>query len=116
MFATRRRFHNFDIWPGFVDALAAVLMVIIFVLMTFVVAQLYLTDALNERDQSLASLSRQVEDLSKSLTTERLSKEEVQKIRLRLEAQITALTNQLNISTQDLTAERIAKTQEAEKA
>ena len=44
MFATRRRIHNFDIWPGFVDALAAVLMVIIFVLMTFVVAQLYLTD------------------------------------------------------------------------
>jgi chemotaxis protein MotB len=116
MFATRRRIHNFDIWPGFVDALAAVLMVIIFVLMTFVVAQLYLTDALNDRDQSLASLSQQIEDLSKNLTTERLSKEEAQKIRLQLEAQITALANQLSISTQDLAAEKIAKTQEAEKA
>ncbi len=116
MFATRRRIHNFDIWPGFVDALAAVLMVIIFVLMTFVVAQLYLTDALNDRDQSLINLNQQIESLSHSLKTERLSKEEAQKTLLHLEAQITALTHQLSVSVQDLAAERIAKTQEAEKA
>jgi chemotaxis protein MotB len=115
MFATRRRIHNFDIWPGFVDALAAVLMVIIFVLMTFVVAQLYLTDALNDRDQSLINLNQQIESLSNNLKAERLSKEEAQKTLLDLEARITALTNQLSVSAQDLTAERMAKTQEVEK-
>jgi len=74
MFATRRRHHIFDIWPGFVDALAAVLMVIIFVLMTFVVAHLYLTDALNDRDQSLTSLNQQIDTLTNNLMMERISK------------------------------------------
>jgi len=116
MFATRRRIHNFDIWPGFVDILAAVLMVIIFVLMTFVVAQLYLTDALNDRDQTLASLNQQIEALSNNLKMERISKEEAQKNLTTLEAQIATLTHQLSINTQDLMAEKIAKTQEAERA
>ncbi|MBM3633551.1 MAG: peptidoglycan -binding protein [Alphaproteobacteria bacterium] len=116
MFAARRRHHSFDIWPGFVDALAAVLMVIIFVLMTFVVAQLYLTDALNDRDQSLLSLNQQIDTLSSQLKMERLSKEEAQKTLSLLEAQIIALTSQLSISAQNLAAEKIAKTQEADKA
>lgn len=116
MFATRRRIHSFDIWPGFVDALAAVLMVIIFVLMTFVVAQLYLTDALNDRDQSLVSLNQQIDTLSKNLAAERLSREEAQKTLLHLEAQITLLTAQLSASAQNLMAEKFARTQEAEKA
>lgn len=116
MFAVRRRHHSFDIWPGFVDALAAVLMVIIFVLMTFVVSQLYLTDALNDRDQSLASLNQQIDTLTHNLKAERLSKEEAQKILLTLESQVTLLTQQLSLSTQDLSAERIAKSQETEKA
>jgi chemotaxis protein MotB len=116
MFATRRRIHNFDIWPGFVDALAAVLMVIIFVLMTFVVAQLYLTDALNDREQSLVSLNQQIAALTSDLKSERLTKEQAQKTLSVLEAQILTLTQQLSVSTQDLAAEKIAKTQEAEKA
>lgn len=116
MFALRRRIHNYDIWPGFVDALAAVLMVIIFVLMTFVVAQLYLTDALNDRDQSLANLNKQIDALTTNLKAERISKEEAQKTLAVLETQITTLTQQLTVSTQDLAAEKIAKTQEAERA
>ena len=116
MFATRRRHHIFDIWPGFVDALAAVLMVIIFVLMTFVVAHLYLTDALNDRDQSLTSLNQQIDTLTNNLMMERISKEEAQKTLTLLEAQILNLTQQLSVSTQDLAAEKIAKTQEAERA
>ena len=43
----RRSRNALDIWPGFVDALATLLMVIIFLLMIFVVAQFYLNDALH---------------------------------------------------------------------
>ena len=35
---SRRRSRDSNIWPGFVDALATLLMVIIFVLMIFIVA------------------------------------------------------------------------------
>ena len=34
-----------NIWPGFVDVLATLLIVIIFVLMVFTVSQIYLSDA-----------------------------------------------------------------------
>ena len=60
-----------DIWPGFVDALATLLMVIIFLLMIFVVAQFFLNDALVGRDQALERLNRQVEELADLLSLER---------------------------------------------
>lgn len=115
MFLARRRAPGFDIWPGFVDALAAVLMVIIFVLMTFVVAHLYLTDALNARDQTLITLNQQIDTLSDHLKTERLSKEEAQKALTHLEAQVTALTVQLSTGIQELADMKSAKEQEGEK-
>ena len=36
-----------NIWPGFVDVLATLLIVIIFVLMVFTVSQIYLSDAIS---------------------------------------------------------------------
>lgn len=61
----------FDIWPGYVDVLSTLLMVIIFVLMVFVIAQFFLSDALSGRDQALDRLNRQVAELSELLSLER---------------------------------------------
>lgn len=61
----KRRHENVEIWPGFVDSLAILLMVIVFVLMTFVVAQLYLTDELSGRNRDLALLKEQIGSLEK---------------------------------------------------
>lgn len=71
--AAKRPRTNFDIWPGFVDALATLLMVIIFLLMIFVVAQFYLNDALLGRDKALDSLNKQVSELAELLDLERKS-------------------------------------------
>ena len=46
---SRRNHHRAEIWPGFVDALATLLMVIIFLLMIFVIAQFFLNDAISGR-------------------------------------------------------------------
>ena len=46
----RQRRPSIDIWPGFVDALSQLVMVIIFVLLVFTAGQFYLTDALSGRD------------------------------------------------------------------
>ncbi len=69
----RRSRNTLDIWPGFVDALATLLMVIIFLLMIFVVAQFYLNDALLGRDKALDSLNKQVAELAELLDLERKS-------------------------------------------
>ena len=67
----RRARSTINIWPGFVDALATLLMVIIFLLMIFVVAQFYLNDALIGRDKALDKLNQQVSELAELLSLER---------------------------------------------
>jgi chemotaxis protein MotB len=76
--ATRRsRRSSIDIWPGFVDALAQLLMVIIFVLLVFTAGQFYLSAALSGRDQALEQLQQQVNELSQLLALERRAKDEL---------------------------------------
>jgi len=58
-----------NIWPGFVDILATLLIVIIFILMVFTVSQFYLSDAVIGRDKALAELNIKIKELSKILAT-----------------------------------------------
>lgn len=60
-----------DIWPGFVDALSTLLIVVLFLLMVFVLAQFFLGQALSGRDAALAQLGRQVDELASLLSIER---------------------------------------------
>ncbi|MET4805345.1 peptidoglycan -binding protein [Limibacillus sp. MBR-115] len=60
-----------NIWPGFVDALATLLLVIIFVLLVFVVAQFYLSTALSGREQALKRLQSEILELTEMLSLER---------------------------------------------
>ncbi|MEM7122844.1 MAG: peptidoglycan -binding protein [Pseudomonadota bacterium] len=62
-----------DIWPGFVDALSALLMVLIFVLVAFMLAQFFLNVAITGRDEALARLESEIAQLSDMLALERQS-------------------------------------------
>ena len=59
-----------NIWPGFVDALAALLMVVIFVLLVFMVAQFYMSNLLSGQEQQVARLRADIEDLEARLLLE----------------------------------------------
>ena len=70
----RRRSHGgggLEAWPGYVDALSTLLMVIIFVLLVFALAQGFLSVALSSRDQALDRVNRQVAELAEMLALER---------------------------------------------
>ena len=73
MAARRRRSggNGLDAWPGYVDALSTLLMVIIFVLLVFVLAQGFLSVALSGRDKALDQVHRQLAELSDMLALER---------------------------------------------
>ncbi|MBU6498803.1 MAG: peptidoglycan -binding protein [Rhodospirillales bacterium] len=58
-------------WPGYVDALSTLLMVIIFVLLVFVLAQAFLSVTLSGRDRTLDLLKRQMAEMSDMLSLER---------------------------------------------
>jgi len=68
---SRRGRHPESTWPGFVDALATLLMVIIFLLMIFVLAQFVLNDAITGRDQRLVQLETRMSELADLLALER---------------------------------------------
>ncbi|MCE2565624.1 peptidoglycan -binding protein [Komagataeibacter sp. FNDCF1] len=57
-------------WPGYVDALSTLLMVIIFVLLVFVLGQAFLSVALNKRQQALDQLEHEVARLGQMLSLE----------------------------------------------
>jgi chemotaxis protein MotB len=66
----RGRGGNLDVWPGYVDALSTLLMVIIFVLLVFVLAQGFLSVALSSREQAVDQLNRRVAELAELLSLE----------------------------------------------
>ncbi len=102
MFAARRRQGHLDIWPGFVDALATLLMVIIFVLMTFVVSQLYLTDALTGREETILNLNKRLDKLTLALGSEEAKAKDLElKVEDR-EKLIDSLSSQLALLQQEI--------------
>jgi len=92
-----------NIWPGFVDVLATLLIVIIFVLMVFTVSQIYLSDAISGRDKALQELRTQISELSKILQTEISEKEEA--LQTLTETESTLSSVQQNLRDQELISE-----------
>lgn len=85
-----RRVENFT-WPGFVDALATLLMVIIFVLMVFVLIQVNLAYRVSGQDATLGEIRQQLASLGELLNIERRASAD-------LAANLAQITNQLNAS------------------
>ena len=72
MILSKKRKRNVDYtWPGFVDALSSLLMVIIFVLMIFVLSQFFLSQKMSGQDEALIELKSNLIELSKLLSIER---------------------------------------------
>ena len=92
-----------NIWPGFVDVLATLLIVIIFVLMVFTVSQIYLSDAISGRDKALQQLRIQISELSKILQSEISAKEEVLENLTETESTLTGV--QQDLKQQELISE-----------
>ena len=66
----KRNSDNF-IWPSFVDALASLLMVIIFILMVFVLSQYYVSQKLSGKDQALSKLKTDILNITNKLNIEK---------------------------------------------
>ncbi|GBO86483.1 MULTISPECIES: peptidoglycan -binding protein [Marinobacter] len=90
MIGSRRRSRSTtNVWPGYVDALSALLMLVIFMLLVYVVSQLYLSQTLSDRDTQLARLNAQLNELSEMLGLEESRSEA-------LEAQLTSVQDRNN--------------------
>lgn len=103
MIGSRRRSRSTtNVWPGYVDALSALLMLVIFMLLVYVVSQLYLSQTLSDRDTQLARLNAQLNELSELLGLEENRSEALEDQLTSLQDRNSALVNQLESTREQL--------------
>jgi chemotaxis protein MotB len=76
--ARRRRQYEAPYWPGFVDAMAQLLLVITFLLSVFIVAQFLLARQISGQDSALGQLRSQIAELTELLALEKSAKAELE--------------------------------------
>ena len=80
-----------DIWPGFVDAISTLLLVLIFLLTIFISSEFLLSKLLSTKDDALEDLNMQIYQLSELLSLEKKENKD-------LTSTISNLNNKLNDS------------------
>jgi len=73
-----RRGQVTNYWPGFVDALSSLLLVIIFLLSLFMIAQFFLGQQIKGKDTALTRLNSQIAELTNMLQMERSNSTDLQ--------------------------------------
>jgi chemotaxis protein MotB len=87
--ARARRDAGMNYWPGFVDALATLVLGIIFLLSVFVVVQFYLTQEVTGKDTALSRLNAQIMQLTELLSMEKTGKISLEEQLSQLRASLT---------------------------
>ena len=98
---TRRQRAAPDIWPGFVDAITALLIIMIFVLIVFALAQFFLSADLSSRNDALRRLNLEVSELAEMLSIERSASADLRDDLSQVSAQLaTSIADRDRLSTQ----------------
>jgi chemotaxis protein MotB len=87
---SRRRPQAIDYWPGFVDALSTLLLVVTFLMVLFMVAQYFVAQEASGKDTVLARLQRQIAQMADLLSLERSQKKSAQDEASSLRATLSA--------------------------
>ena len=88
----KRAKREFNVWPGYVDALSALLMVVIFLVLIFSIAQFLLSQVLSGQESELALLQRKVNELTTQLGLEDRRNRELAATVTELSLSVNALT------------------------
>lgn len=93
----RRGGAHIDVWPGFVDALASILLVFIFMLLIFVVGQYFLSKSLIGRDLALTQLQQEINSLGEALGLEIAQGEKLEQKIVQLQGEEQHLNQRLQV-------------------
>jgi chemotaxis protein MotB len=86
--------RSISVWPGYVDALSALLMVVIFVVLVFTIAQFLLSEILSGKENELVSLHQRVEELVRLLGLEEQRNVALKEQMTKLSGVLSALTEE----------------------
>ena len=68
---SRGSHHAMNYWPGFVDALSTLILVFVFLITVFVLAQYFLSQQISGQETALVRLNAQIRQLTELLSLER---------------------------------------------
>ena len=103
---SQRSEDNSIIWPGFVDVLASTLMVIIFVVLLFTVAQVYLGDLVVGKNKQILSLEKTIEIQDETIVEQDLSLSDKEIALLERQEVIKQLDTELDILDEEIKAKQ----------
>ena len=103
---------NSLIWPGFVDVLASTLMVIIFVVLLFTVAQVYLGDLVVGKNEQIQNLEKTIEIQDETIVEQDLSLSDKEIALIERQEVISQLDTELEILDEEI---RLKQTEISEK-
>jgi chemotaxis protein MotB len=86
----RRRDARTDYWPGFVDAMATLLLVFVFLLSMFFLAQFFLSQEITGKDTALNRLNSQIAELTELLALERAGSRDLSETLASLQANLAS--------------------------
>ena len=101
---TKSSEENSIIWPGFVDVLASTLMVIIFVVLLFTVAQVYLGDLVVGKNEQIQNLEKTIEIQDETIVEQDLSLSDKELALIERQEVISQLDTELEILDQEIRA------------
>ncbi|MDA8668355.1 OmpA family protein [Alphaproteobacteria bacterium] len=101
---TKSSEENSIIWPGFVDILASTLMVIIFVVLLFTVAQVYLGDLVVGKNEQIQNLEKTIEIQDETIVEQDLSLSDKELALIERQEVISQLDTELEILDQEIRA------------
>ena len=103
---SQRSEDNSIIWPGFVDVLASTLMVIIFVVLLFTVAQVYLGDLVVGKNKQILSLEKTIEIQDETIIEQDLSLSDKEIALFERQEVIKQLDTEINILDEEIKAKQ----------
>ncbi|MAY91159.1 MAG: hypothetical protein CMN00_08335 [Rickettsiales bacterium] len=96
MRTSRNKIGQLNIWPGFVDVLATLLIVTIFTIMISGIAQIYFNDILGKKKNQISELDTKISEISEQLSLTKVESENYIKENLILQQSIRKLENTNN--------------------
>ena len=88
MSARARHLSRIDYWPGFVDAMATLLLVFVFLLSVFILAQFFLGQEVTSKDTVLNRLNAQIAELTEMLSLEKSGARDLEEVLAGMQASL----------------------------
>jgi chemotaxis protein MotB len=92
--ARSRRSQTTSVWPGFVDALSSLLLVIIFLLSLFMLSQFFLGQEISGKDDAMSRLNAQISELTELLQLEQANSDDLESTIATLTATLTTTSGE----------------------